>query len=97
MASRRRCAAARPPSGVWWAATPASGTASLLAGTGLVRAIAFIVAPSKHEIWSQAGWPETFSAVAASGAEHDVVDVVRRGGGARRSGSLLVNLDVPFG
>ena len=32
---------------------------------------------------------------AAAGAQHDVVDVVRSGGGPGRTRSLLVNLDVP--
>src|SRR6266508_1249529 len=34
---------------------------------------------------------------AASGTQHDVIDVVRSGGGPRRAGPLLVNLDVPCG
>jgi hypothetical protein len=34
-------------------------------------------------------------AVAASGTQHDVVDVVRKRRGARRTGSFLVSLDVP--
>jgi hypothetical protein len=33
--------------------------------------------------------------LAASGAEHDVVDVMRRRGGPGRAWSLLVDLDVP--
>jgi hypothetical protein len=37
------------------------------------------------------------AAVAASGTQHDVVDVVRSRRGARRTGSFLVNLDVPCG
>jgi len=38
---------------------------------------------------------EIGSVGAASGAQHDVVDVVRGGGGPGRAWSLLVTLDVP--
>jgi Enoyl-CoA hydratase/isomerase len=37
------------------------------------------------------------AAVAASGTQHDVVDVVRSRRGTRRTGSFVVNLDVPCG
>ena len=32
----------------------------------------------------------------AAGPQHDVVDVMRRGGGALRTGALLVDLDDPL-
>lgn len=52
--------------------------------------------PKELGLWDRLrSGPGVSSAGAASGTQHDVVDVVRSRCSPGRAGSLLVNLDVP--